>query len=54
MKSFFICGRKCIVKERFIKTYRHKLLDKKLSYRRLIQEVRCNMKCHKINKGYGT
>ena len=41
------CGRPCIVKERVKKGYRLPVLDKKLSHRRLVQEVRCLMKCRK-------
>ncbi|RHY74659.1 hypothetical protein DYB34_013757 [Aphanomyces astaci] len=40
-------GRPCVIKERVIKTYRLRQLDKKLSHRRLVQEARCNFKCRK-------
>ncbi|CCI39719.1 hypothetical protein ABG067_001718 [Albugo candida] len=38
-------GRDCVIKERIAKPYRLAVLDRKLSHRRLIQEVRCLMKC---------
>ncbi|CEG48585.1 bud32 protein kinase [Plasmopara halstedii] len=40
-------GRACIVKERVKKSYRLPVLDKKLSHRRLVQEVRCILKCRR-------
>ncbi|CAK4070520.1 unnamed protein product [Aphanomyces euteiches] len=40
-------GRPCVIKERVVKTYRLRQLDRKLSHRRLVQEARCNMKCRK-------
>ncbi|RQM19369.1 hypothetical protein B5M09_004605 [Aphanomyces astaci] len=40
-------GRPCVIKERVVKTYRLRQLDKKLSHRRLVQEARCNFKCRK-------
>ncbi|TDH66681.1 hypothetical protein CCR75_001597 [Bremia lactucae] len=40
-------GRACIVKERIKKSYRLPVLDKKLSHRRLVQEVRCILKCRR-------
>ncbi|CAG8604791.1 2462_t:CDS:2 [Paraglomus brasilianum] len=40
--------RAAIAKERFRKTYRHPLLDKKLTDRRLVQEARCLVKCRNI------
>ena len=42
-EDFF--GRPAIVKERFIKSYRHPCLDKQLSYQRLKSEVRCISRC---------
>ncbi|CAJ0836950.1 10657_t:CDS:2 [Entrophospora sp. SA101] len=39
--------RKTIVKERFKKTYRHPILDKKLTSKRVVQEARCLFKCYK-------
>ncbi|RUP45480.1 hypothetical protein BC936DRAFT_148116 [Jimgerdemannia flammicorona] len=35
----------CIAKERFTKAYRHPVLDKKLTARRVVQEARCLHKC---------
>ncbi|KAI9282892.1 kinase-like domain-containing protein [Umbelopsis sp. AD052] len=37
----------CIVKERFSKTYRHPVLDKQLTHRRVSQEARCLFRCRK-------
>ncbi|TPX63009.1 hypothetical protein PhCBS80983_g00060 [Powellomyces hirtus] len=37
----FAPGRPAIVKERFKKSYRHPILDEKLTTRRVIQEARC-------------
>jgi TP53 regulating kinase-like protein len=34
-------GQQVIIKERFCKTYRHPILDKKLNQRRITQEARC-------------
>ncbi|RIA89867.1 TP53-regulating kinase-like protein [Glomus cerebriforme] len=39
--------RTAIVKERFSKTYRHPILDKKLTAKRVTQEARCLFKCRK-------
>lgn len=39
--------RKCIVKERFSKKYRLKVLDEKLCKARMVQESRCYLKCRK-------
>ncbi|CAG8591317.1 1227_t:CDS:2 [Ambispora leptoticha] len=39
--------RKAIVKERFSKSYRHPILDKKLTARRVTQEARCLYKCRR-------
>ncbi|CAG8534745.1 4930_t:CDS:2 [Ambispora gerdemannii] len=39
--------RKAIVKERFSKSYRHPILDKKLTARRVTQEARCLHKCRR-------
>ncbi|KAF9351223.1 TP53 regulating kinase [Mortierella sp. AD094] len=41
------CERQAIVKERFVKAYRHPTLDKKLTSRRVIQEARCLNRCQK-------
>ncbi|RKP39854.1 kinase-like domain-containing protein [Dimargaris cristalligena] len=41
--SFY--GRDAIAKERFPKTYRHPILDKKLTARRVVQEARCLFRC---------
>ncbi|RQM13497.1 hypothetical protein DD237_003780 [Peronospora effusa] len=40
-------GRACVIKERVKKSYRLSMLDKKLSHRRLVQEVRCILKCRR-------
>eukprot|EP01132_Coremiostelium_polycephalum_P010775 gene10775-13195_t len=40
-------GLDCIVKERFIKNYRHPILDQKISNRRILQESRSLNKCRK-------
>ncbi|KAI8917169.1 kinase-like domain-containing protein [Powellomyces hirtus] len=40
-KMPFAPGRPAIVKERFKKSYRHPILDEKLTTRRVIQEARC-------------
>ena len=40
-------GRACVIKERVKKSYRLPVLDKKLSHRRLVQEVRCILKCRR-------
>jgi len=40
-------SRPCIMKERFSKSYRHPLLDAKLSSQRLTQEVRTMLKCRR-------
>ncbi|KAK9767784.1 serine/threonine-protein kinase bud32 [Basidiobolus ranarum] len=41
-------GKSAIAKQRFHKTYRHPVLDKKLTSRRVIQEARCLLKCRKF------
>ncbi|XP_056693573.1 uncharacterized protein [Spinacia oleracea] len=46
-KSTFV-GRKCIVKERFSKKYRHPTLDSKLTLKRLNAEARCMTKARKL------
>ncbi|KAJ3071162.1 TP53 regulating kinase [Podochytrium sp. JEL0797] len=46
-KSSFGLREHCIVKERFRKTYRHPVLDEKLSKRRTILEARCLLKAKK-------
>ncbi|KAL9643614.1 hypothetical protein ABK040_007096 [Willaertia magna] len=38
-------GKKCIVKERFSKKYRHPILDNKLTKQRLIREIKNIAKC---------
>ena len=40
-----ILGRKCIIKERFEKKYRHKMLDDQLRKARTVQEARCLARC---------
>jgi len=40
-------GKQSLVKERFIKKYRHPILDQKLSTKRILQEVRSMDKCRK-------
>ncbi|XP_077459653.1 EKC/KEOPS complex subunit TP53RK [Stigmatopora argus] len=40
-------GRPTIVKERFLKRYRHPLLDEKLTHRRTVQEVRSILRCRR-------
>ena len=40
-------GRRAIVKQRVRKTWRHPVLDEKLTKRRLLQEARCLYKCRK-------
>ncbi|CAG8602219.1 21701_t:CDS:10, partial [Racocetra persica] len=39
--------RTAIIKERFPKTYRHPILDNKLTTRRVLQEARCLFKCYR-------
>ncbi|EGC35773.1 hypothetical protein DICPUDRAFT_151859 [Dictyostelium purpureum] len=48
-KTFVIdlYGLKCIVKERFVKAYRHPTIDQKISSKRILQEVRSLNKCKK-------
>ncbi|KAI9350163.1 kinase-like domain-containing protein, partial [Obelidium mucronatum] len=46
-KTSFGLRENCIVKERFKKTYRHPVLDEKLSKRRTILEARCLLKARK-------
>ncbi|KAK7392958.1 hypothetical protein VNO78_21408 [Psophocarpus tetragonolobus] len=41
-------GRRCVVKERFSKKYRHPTLDSKLTLRRLNAEARCVTKARKL------
>lgn len=41
------CGRASVVKERFVKKYRHPVLDKKISHRRMQQELRSLIRCRK-------
>ena len=40
-----IFNKPCIIKERFVKSYRHPSLDKKLSDKRMIQEARSLVRC---------
>ncbi|XP_028302708.1 EKC/KEOPS complex subunit TP53RK [Gouania willdenowi] len=42
-----LLGRPTIVKERFPKLYRHPELDKKLTHRRTVQEVRSILRCRR-------
>ncbi|KMZ63433.1 Protein kinase superfamily protein [Zostera marina] len=46
-QSTFV-GKKCIIKERFSKKYRHPLLDSKLTLKRLNAEARCMTKARKL------
>ncbi|RCV43065.1 hypothetical protein SETIT_9G265900v2 [Setaria italica] len=41
-------GRKCVIKERFSKKYRHPLLDAKLTLKRLNAEARCMTKARRL------
>ncbi|TVU31113.1 hypothetical protein EJB05_22784, partial [Eragrostis curvula] len=41
-------GRKCVIKERFSKKYRHPLLDTKLTLKRLNAEARCMTKARRL------
>ncbi|ORX90440.1 kinase-like protein [Basidiobolus meristosporus CBS 931.73] len=41
-------GKTAIAKQRFHKAYRHPVLDKKLTSKRVIQEARCLLKCRKF------
>lgn len=38
-------GRPCIMKERFVKNYRHPVLDKTLTNQRMKSEIRANLRC---------
>ena len=40
-----IFNKPCIVKERFLKSYRHPALDRKLSDKRMVQEARSLVRC---------
>lgn len=46
-ESSFV-GRRCIIKERFSKKYRHPLLDSKLTLKRLNGEARCVTKARRL------
>lgn len=46
-ESTFV-GRRCIIKERFSKKYRHPTLDSKLTVKRLNAEARCMAKARKL------
>ncbi|KAH9618564.1 hypothetical protein KSS87_006332 [Heliosperma pusillum] len=46
-ESVFV-GRRCIIKERFSKKYRHPSLDSKLTLKRLNAEARCMTKARKL------
>lgn len=46
-ESTFV-GRRCIIKERFSKKYRHPTLDSKLTVKRLNAEARCMTKARKL------
>uniref|UniRef100_A0A453G2B5 non-specific serine/threonine protein kinase n=1 Tax=Aegilops tauschii subsp. strangulata TaxID=200361 RepID=A0A453G2B5_AEGTS len=41
-------GRKCVIKERFSKKYRHPVLDSKLTLKRLNAEARCMTKARRL------
>ena len=43
-----LLGKKCIIKERFQKKYRHKMLDDQLRKSRTIQEARCLARCRSL------
>lgn len=43
-------GKPTIVKERFPKRYRHRVLDEKLTHRRTVQEVRSILRCRRAGK----
>ncbi|TPX44954.1 hypothetical protein SeLEV6574_g04180 [Synchytrium endobioticum] len=43
----FPCSQYAIVKERFPKSYRHPILDAKITSKRVIQEARCLVRCCK-------
>lgn len=43
-------GKPTIVKERFLKCYRHPILDEKLTHRRTVQEVRSILRCRRAGK----
>jgi Kae1-associated kinase Bud32 len=45
--ALMFSGRRAIVKQRVRKTWRHPVLDEKLTKRRLLQEARCLYKCRK-------
>ncbi|CAO3661542.1 unnamed protein product [Umbelopsis vinacea] len=47
LKSFLTHPSGCIVKEQFSKTYRHPVLDKQLTAKRVAQEARCLFRCRK-------
>jgi Kae1-associated kinase Bud32 len=49
LKSFLSNPNGCIVKERFSKTYRHPVLDKQLTQKRVTQEARCLFRCKKAH-----
>ncbi|GAM25266.1 hypothetical protein SAMD00019534_084410, partial [Acytostelium subglobosum LB1] len=44
---YILNGMECIVKERFVKKYRHQLLDAKIQAKRLLMEVRNINKCRR-------
>ncbi|EDQ85752.1 uncharacterized protein MONBRDRAFT_34115 [Monosiga brevicollis MX1] len=43
-----LCGKSCIIKERFRKEYRHPTLDSKLTQKRTVQEGRALAKCRTL------
>ena len=48
--SGYFHGKPCIVKERFVKTYRHPQLDQEISKERLKNEVRSLVRCRFAGK----
>ncbi|KAL3336401.1 hypothetical protein AABB24_032243 [Solanum stoloniferum] len=47
-ESTFVGSRRCIIKERFSKKYRHPTLDSKLTLKRLNAEARCMTKARRL------
>eukprot|EP01147_Barroeca_monosierra_P003804 gene3804-8380_t len=43
-----LCGRPCVIKERFAKKYRHPELDTKITQQRLTQEARALARCREL------
>ncbi|PHT46951.1 hypothetical protein CQW23_16109 [Capsicum baccatum] len=48
-ESTFVGSRRCIIKERFSKKYRHPILDSKLTLKRLNAEARCMTKARRLD-----